>query len=314
MAKKTKDEIQAHFDRRRANQYTDLHVNEDTTLMPFLMKQSLGTRTRVKELLTSRMVFVNHQITTQYNAPVRKGDLVQILKKRNVHEFHSDKVKIIYEDAFLMVVNKSNGILTSPSSGNSAKTVKDLLNEYVKHQSKFLSVHTVHRLDRETSGLLIFAKRRDVQKAFMDNWKGHVIDRRYVAVVEGEVEKDEGTVTSWLKDNKMFVTYSSPIDNGGQYAVTHYRTMQRLKGFSLLELVLETGKKNQIRVHMQDIGHPIVGDYKYGSHFDPVGRVALHAIRIAFYHPITHELLDFETPVPDDFLHIPTLPHNRLED
>ncbi|MCM1345667.1 MAG: RluA family pseudouridine synthase [Bacteroides sp.] len=270
--------------------------------MSFLMKTVPGAnRTKIKEFLSQKMVYVDHRIVTQYNAPLAKGQLVQICKRGNKHAFNNKFVKIVYEDAFILVVEKERGILTNAQPGMKQITVKSILDEYVKRQNRTMSVHTVHRLDRETSGLLLFAKRRDVQQMFVENWKGLVTDRRYIAVVQGDMEKDSGTVASWLRDNKMFVVYSSVRDNGGQYAVTHYQTLKRANGVSLVELKLETGRKNQIRVHMQDLHHPIVGDLKYGCDVDPVGRICLHAFRIEFVHPITKEILKFETPYPDTF-------------
>ncbi len=291
--------------RKVANQYTDYIVKEPCELMAFLMKTISGvSRTKVKEYLSQKMVYVDHRIITQYNAPLVKGQLVQICKRGNKHSFSSRYVKIVYEDAFMLVVEKERGILTNAQPGQKQRTVKNILDEYVKHQNRTMSVHTVHRLDRETSGLLLFAKRRDVQQMFVENWKDIVTDRRYIAVVQGEMEKDSGTVASWLKDNRMFVVYSSVRDNGGQYAVTHYRTLKRANGFSLVELLLETGRKNQIRVHMQDLHHPIVGDTKYGCNVDPIGRICLHAFRLEFIHPITKEHLKFETPFPADFCNL----------
>lgn len=277
--------------------------------MQFLMNRVSGiSRTRAKELLSQRMVYVDKEIVTQYNHPLKPGQLVQISKNRHVHTLRSRWVRLVYEDAFIIVVEKKEGILTNALPGDRRENVKAILDEYVKRQSKGFSVHTVHRLDKGTSGILLFAKRRDIQQIFTDNWKDIVIDRRYIAVVQGEMEKDSGTVTSWLTDNKMFVTYSSVIDNGGKYAITNYRTLKRKNGYSLVELKLETGRKNQIRVHMQDLHHPIVGDYKYGSTVEdyaersnPVGRICLHAFRLAFRHPITGEFLKFETPYPGAF-------------
>lgn len=277
--------------------------------MQFLMNRVSGiSRTRAKELLSQRMVYVDKEIVTQYNHPLKPGQLVQISKNRHVHTLRSRWVRLVYEDAFIIVVEKKEGILTNALPGDRRENVKAILDEYVKRQSKGFSVHTVHRLDKGTSGILLFAKRRDIQQIFTDNWKDIVTDRRYIAVVQGEMEKDSGTVTSWLTDNKMFVTYSSVIDNGGKYAITNYRTLKRKNGYSLVELKLETGRKNQIRVHMQDLHHPIVGDYKYGSTVEdyaersnPVGRICLHAFRLAFRHPITGEFLKFETPYPGAF-------------
>lgn len=298
-----------YFDRKAANQYTDYKVTEPAELLQFLMTRISGiSRTRAKELLSQRMVYVDKVITTQFNAPLKPGQLVQVAKNRHKHELVSRWVKLVYEDAFIIVVEKKEGILTNALPGAKQTNVKSILDEYVKRQNRGFAVHTVHRLDRETSGLLLFAKRRDIQQTFTENWKDIVTDRRYVAVVQGEMEQDNGVVNSWLQDNKMFVTYSSTYDNGGKQAITHYHTVKRKNGYSLVELKLDTGRKNQIRVHMQDLKHPIVGDYKYGSneeehgdHCDPIGRVCLHAFRLCFTHPVTGEKLRFETPHPQVF-------------
>lgn len=298
-----------YSDYKAANHYTNYPVTEPAELMQFLMTRIAGiSRTRAKELLSQRMVYVNNEIVTQYNHPLKSGQLVQVSKSRHVHALTNRWVRLVYEDAFIIIVEKKEGILTNALPGDRRENVKSILDEYVKRQNKRFSVHTVHRLDKGTSGLILFAKRRDIQKTFTDNWKDIVTDRRYIAVVQGSMEKDSGMVTSWLTDNKMFVTYSSVIDNGGKYAVTNYRTIKRKNGYSLVELKLETGRKNQIRVHMQDLHHPVVGDNKYGSTVEayenrsnPVGRICLHAFRLAFRHPITGEFLKFETPYPSAF-------------
>ena len=320
---------QDYYNKKLANQYTDYVVKEPCELLQFLMTYVPGnTRTKAKQLLSQKMVFVDKVITTQFNTPLKAGQLVQIAKRGNLHQLRNRFVKILYEDAFLLVVEKKEGIVTNTMPGGRENSVKRILDEYVKRKSRSISVHTVHRLDRVTSGLLIFAKRRDVQQMFTENWHDIVKDRRYVAVVQGLMEKDSGTVESWLTDNKMYVTYSTNYDNGGKYAITHYRTLKRSAensvgvsvgnhpdgkpepmpkantDYSLVELKLETGRKNQIRVHMQDLQHPVVGDLKYGSDVDPIGRVCLHAYRIEFVHPITRELLSFESPIPQPFLSI----------
>ena len=288
---------------RPSQKYTDYPVKEEAELLPFLMNTITGvSRTKAKELLSQRMVYVDKRITTQFNHQLKPGMLVQICHHRLKHELVSRWVKLVYEDPYIIVVEKAHGILTNSMPGSRAKTVKDILDEYVKRQNKGFSVHTVHRLDRETSGLLLFAKRRDVQQTLVNQWQDIVTDRRYIAVCEGTMERDADTVRSFLKDNRMFVSYSSDDPAGGKEAITHYRTLKRRNDYSLVELKLDTGRKNQIRVHMQDLGHPIAGDYKYGAQTDPVGRICLHAFRLAFYHPVNHELLKFETPRPQSFL------------
>ena len=149
---------------------------------------------------------------------------------------------------------------------------------------------------------MMFAKDEKTQRTLRDNWHDIVTDRRYVAVVEGEMEKNYDTVVSWLTDRTIYVS-SSPFDDGGSKSITHYRTIKRANGYSLLELDLETGRKNQIRVHMQDLGHPIIGDGRYGGEDspNPIGRLALHAFKLCFYHPVTGDLMEFETPYPSDF-------------
>lgn len=291
-----------YFDNKARNRYKDYPVKEETELLQFLMTNIEGiSRTRAKELLSRKMVYVNSQITTQYNTPLKPGMLVQISDHGHKRDLTSQWVKIVYEDAFLLVVDKAKGIVTNTMPGKRTQSVKSILDEYVKRTNRTFAVHTVHRLDRETSGLLLFAKRRDVQQMLTDNWKDLVVDRRYIAVCEGVMEKDNGTVCSWLMDDRMFVTHSSPVDNGGKESTTHYRTLKRGKEYSLVEMKLDTGRKNQIRVHMQDLNHSIAGDYKYGAQTDPIGRICLHAYKLAFQHPITGEFLKFDTPIPEAF-------------
>ncbi|MCH5177475.1 MAG: RluA family pseudouridine synthase [Prevotellaceae bacterium] len=296
---------QDYRNRRLANRYTDYHVKQPCQLLEFLMTAVPGTsRTKAKQLLARKMVYINNTITTHALTMLQPGQVVQIAERGNLHDLRNPYVHIVYEDNFLLVVEKAAGILTNTLTDRRENSLKRILDEYVKRTNPYISTHTVHRLDRYTSGLLIFAKRRDVQQIFTDNWHDIVTDRRYIGVVQGEMEHDTGTVDSWLKDNKTFMTYSSPYDNGGKRAITHYRTLQRENDCSLVEFKLETGRKNQIRVHMQVIGHPIVGDLKYGSDIDPINRLCLHAYKLQFIHPITHELLQFESPIPPAFLSI----------
>jgi 23S rRNA pseudouridine1911/1915/1917 synthase len=220
--------------------------------------------------------------------------------KRNQRLFKSRYVKVIYEDRWLIVGEKAVGIL-SMAAGHSSLNVKSVLDDYFKKSGQKCRAHVVHRLDRDTSGLMVYAKDMETEQLFEHNWHDIVYDRRYIAVVSGEMEQDEGTVANWLKDNKAYITYSSPVDNGGKYAVTHFFTLDRTTDYSLVEYKLETGRKNQIRVHSADMGHPVCGDTKYGNGSDPLHRLCLHAFLLCFTHPITHERMEFETPVPTVF-------------
>lgn len=286
---------------RAASKYTTYRVTEPGELMNFLMKKMAGiSRTRVKALLTNRVVLVDNTIQTLYNYPLQPGMCVQISKEKHKHEFRHPMLKILYEDAYIIVVEKKEGLLSVATERQKERTAQHILNEYVKRIHRGNRIYVVHRLDRETSGIMMYAKDVKTQHTLRDNWHDLVRDRRYVAIVAGDMEQDEGTVRSWLTDRKLYVS-SSPVDDGGKYSVTHYHTIKRANGFSLLELNLETGRKNQIRVHMQSLGHPVVGDERYGCEVNPLGRLALHAFKLCFYHPVTHEWMEFETPYPAPF-------------
>lgn len=283
--------------------YTVFHVTEPAELMTFIMQKMSGiSRTAAKTLLAKRQVLVNNIITTQYNYSLAPGMKVQISKEKAKKEFHNPLLKIVYEDAYIIVIEKMPGLLSVNTERQKERTAYTILNEYVQRSGKQHRVYIVHRLDRDTSGLMMFAKDEKTQHTLRDYWHEIVTDRRYVAVVQGEMEKDHDTVVSWLTDRTFYVS-SSHHDDGGSKSITHYKTIKRANGFSLMELNLETGRKNQIRVHMQDLGHPIIGDGRYGGEDipNPIGRMALHAFKLCFYHPVTGELLEFETPYPPAF-------------
>jgi 23S rRNA pseudouridine1911/1915/1917 synthase len=220
--------------------------------------------------------------------------------KRNLNILRSRYVKIVYEDQYLVVVDKAVGIL-SMAAGHSSLNVKTVLDDYFHKSRQRCHAHVVHRLDRDTSGLMIYTKDMQTEQALERDWHGSVYDRRYVALLSGKMEHEEGTIANWLKDNAAYITYSSPVDNGGKYAVTHFRTIETLGERSLVEFRLETGRKNQIRVHAADMGHPVCGDVKYGNGDNPAGRLCLHAYVLCFYHPVTGERMEFSTPVPQSF-------------
>lgn len=287
-----------------ASKYTELIVRKPMLLMEFLMQEMHGiSRNKVKAILSGHGVSVDRKLVTQYDFELTPGMVVRVSKHKRSTELNSKFVKIVYEDKDIIVIEKNIGIL-SMAATTQTFCVKTILDEYFKRRHFKCTAHVVHRLDRDTSGLMIYAKNVEVQQILEENWQNIVTDRRYVAVLCGKMEKEGGTVTSWLKDNKAFITYSSLVDNGGKYAVTHYHTLKTNDDFSLVELKLETGRKNQIRVHMQDLGHPVAGDVKYGNGRNPIGRLALHAFRLNFYHPRTREFMNFETPFPTPFVRL----------
>lgn len=284
-----------------ASKYIELPVREDSNLMDFLLKQMGITKNRAKDLLTGRAVSVDRKLATHYDTALHPGQVVRVSRHRQNTMLLNKYVKIVYEDKDIIIIEKSEGILSMASTPKQY-CVKNVLDEYFEKRHFKCTAHVVHRLDRETSGLMIYAKNIETAKILENNWHDMVYDRRYIAVLCGKVENEGGTIQSWLKESKSFVTYSSPTDNGGKLAITHYHRLRSTADFSLVEMKLETGRKNQIRVHMADLGNPVAGDQKYGNGRDPLHRLALHAYRLNFYHPITREQMQFETPIPKEFL------------
>jgi 23S rRNA pseudouridine1911/1915/1917 synthase len=398
---------------------TNYVVEQESGLLDWLLNNLKGeSRTKIKATLAGRGIEVNGRVVTKFDFQLKPGMKISVSKSKRNGTFKSRYVNIVYEDKYLVVIEKNIGIL-SMAAGHKSLNVKAVLDDYFRRTRQSCTAHVVHRLDRDTSGLMIYAKDIDTEQILEHDWHNIVYDRRYVAVVSGEMDDegtvenwlkdnsayvtysspidnggkyavthyhtlrrtpdfslveyrletgrknqirvhsrrtrqsctahvvhrldrdtsglmiyakdidteqilehdwhnivfdrryvavvsgemdDEGTVENWLKDNSAYVTYSSPIDNGGKYAVTHYHTLRRTPDFSLVEYRLETGRKNQIRVHSADLGHPVCGDVKYGDGSDPVHRLCLHAYMLCFYHPVTHEPMEFETPIPPVFL------------
>lgn len=288
---------------------TTIRVKEEGILIDFLLAHMGGmARASVKQLLSHRLVKVNAGIQTRHDTVVKAGDVVTVLNSRGNIQLTHPKLKLVYEDEHLIVVEKKQGLLTVPTIATSSETtVYSILRQYVRRQDNRAQVFVVHRLDRETSGLLVFAKSEALQQYMRTYWRQIVTCREYVAVVEGTPDREQGTITTWLtEDKRNAMVYSSPVDDGGQKAVTHYKVLQSGEMTSLLELHLETGRTNQIRVHMASIGHPVVGDRKYGhgEAFSPVDRLCLHARVLEFIHPVTEQKVHFETAIPKEFEHV----------
>ena len=254
---------------------TRFNVTEPTTLLPFLFaRMPERSRTTVKSLLAHRQITVDNKTITQFNHPLAVGQQVAVGQAGTPEPGQNRGLNIVHEDAHLIIVEKRAGLLSMATDaqwrGNSAYS---MLSDHVKRANPNNRIFIVHRLDRDTSGLMMFAKSQAVQKALQEAWNDAVLERLYAAVVEGQMTEPEGTITSWLTENKALVMRSCPFPNDGQKATTHFRVLQSNSRFSLLEINLETGRKNQIRVHMQDLGHSVIGDPKYGSTQDPIHRL-----------------------------------------
>jgi 23S rRNA pseudouridine1911/1915/1917 synthase len=277
-------------------------VTEPIGLLQFLLTRlPERSRTAVKSLLSRRQVSVNGEITTQFNHPLTRGQQVVIQRAGEEKTATNRRLNIVFEDAHLIVIDKRPGLLAIATDVERGMNAYSLLSEHVKKANPRNRIFVVHRLDRETSGLMMFAKSQAVQQALQTNWCEAVLERTYVAVVQGQVTQTAGTVTSWLKENKALVMRSSHTLQEGQKAVTRFRLLQSNPRYSLLEVSLDTGRKNQIRVHLQDLGHSVIGDPKYGATHDPIHRLGLHARVLAFRHPVTGEALRFESPIPQEF-------------
>ena len=280
-----------------------MNVQDDAPLLEWLLENVKQSKSKTKATLQNRGIKVNNRTVTQFDFALHKGDKVSISTSKKNDQFQSKYVKLVYEDRYLVVVEKSHGIL-SMGVGQSSLNVKTILDDYFKRSRQKCTAHVVHRLDRETSGLLIYAKDMETRQQLEYEWHHSVYDRRYIAILSGRIEEEGGTVANWLKENKLYVTYSSPVDNGGKYAVTHFHVLRTTDTHSLVEFKLETGRKNQIRVHAADINHPVCGDTKYGNGDDPLKRLCLHAYILCFYHPVTHQPMEFSTQIPIGFKRI----------
>ncbi|GAB2610015.1 RluA family pseudouridine synthase [Emticicia sediminis] len=284
---------------------TQFKVTEETELLVFLLiKITSRSRNDVKVLLRDKQIYVDGQPITQFNHPLKPEQVVEVKWKKAPEEARYRGLNIVFEDQYLIVIEKQAGVLSIATEKQKDNTAYSILSGHVKKQDPRNRVFVVHRLDRETSGLMMFAKSEKIQKLLQESWNATIEERTYLAVVEGYVEKKQDTITSYLVESKALIVYSSKNPEVGQKAITHYEVLKSNKNFSLLKVNLETGRKNQIRVHAKDLGHSVVGDEKYGAKTDPIKRLGLHAWVLAFKHPITGKDLRFETEIPSKFINL----------
>lgn len=278
-------------------------VQEDTELLIFLLETMTNkSRNAVKSILARGQVSVNGQTTTQFNESLKVGDQVGILSNRaSLKQSILQGFSILFEDESIIVIEKGPGVLSMAGKDPKELNAYRQLTYYVREDHPDNRIFIVHRLDRDTSGVMVYAKTEEIKRKLQDNWDKAVKDRTYTALVEGQVKQKSGTITSYLTEKENMMVYSTPYDNGGKHAVTHFKKMAGNDRYTLLEIKLDTGRKNQIRVHMQDMGHPIVGDKKYGAKGNPIKRLGLHANKLAFIHPETDKLVSFSSRAPGSF-------------
>lgn len=285
------------------------YVNQETKLLKY-MQEVFSDRSRsvVKKMLQHGQFIIEGKPITQFNYPLKKGQVVYVLSQKESKQIdYLESVSVIYEDRDLLAIEKESGLLSVPSDNAAPHEDSAYIQVmgYVQSVDTRGEVFSVHRLDRDTSGIMLFAKNKRVEKILQERWSELVLKRSYMAVVEGsDFPEGKGTHTSYIKELDNHQMISSPEDNGGKFAETKYEKIKSNKLYSLVEAELVTGRRNQIRLHMKDMSYPISGDSKYGAVSNPLNRLALHATSLEIIHPITQEVLIFESKVPNSFINL----------
>ena len=276
-------------------------VTKNCELLEFLLETLKGqSRNSVKSLLTNHRVSVDGAPISQYNFQLAKGDVV-IISKTPIHKKTRSNLPIIFENEEFIVINKPSGLLSIASDKEKGSTVYRMLTDYVQQKDKHNRIYVVHRLDEDTSGVLMVAKNEKIRDLLQEKWNDLVSKRGYFAIVEGQMKEKQGTIKSYLKKNAQNMMYSSKKAGDGQLAITHYKVIKEIENYSLLDVNIDSGRKNQIRVHLGDLGHHVVGDDKYGNPSNPIKRLGLHAYELVLEHPVTHKVMKFNAPMPKEF-------------
>lgn len=280
-----------------------LTIKEDGTLLATAAALLPDHKpTKLKSMLRHNQLAVNGVPTTKFDQPVSAGDQLWVNFDRSFQVFSHPRIKLIFEDNDIIVVDKGYGVLSTAAGKPSDDTVYNIVKKYARGFSDKANIYVVHRLDRDTSGLMLLTRTKQARDKLINNWNNMVVERKYIAVVEGKVEQKEGTVKSFLAENPdTYEMYSTDDKKIGRLAVTRYRVIKQGSRFAMVELEIKTGRKNQIRVHMHDLGNPVSGDRKYGGHPSPINRIALHATTLTIVHPITGKAVTFTSPIPENF-------------
>lgn len=279
----------------------EFKVHEDCLLLDFLLsKYPKLSRNAVKSLLSGHHVSVDGAPVSQYNLQLTKEDTVIVSKLRISKKVRAN-LPIIYEDNELIAINKPSGVLSIASDREKARTAYRMVNDYVQQKDKHNRIYIIHRLDEDTSGVLVFAKNPRIKEVLQKNWNEIVRKRGYYAIVEGQMEKKEDTCIDYLKENALNLMYVTGDKKNGKKCVTNYKVIKFNKNYSLLDVNIESGRKNQIRVQLGHRGHHVIGDDKYGEPSNPLKRLGLHAYNLTFVHPITKKVMEFIAPMPEEF-------------
>ena len=290
-----------YANRRREAQAPVYTVTQPDTLLPFLLARVKGkSRNNVKSLLSRRLVAVDGVPLSRFDAPLLPGQQVSILPA-SAPRADALPFPILYEDEHLIVVNKPAKLLSVANDKEKTRTAYHLVTDYVKARRVDDRIFVLHRLDRDTSGVLMFARDAETKELFQARWNEIVTRRGYLAVVEGVPKPAQDTIRSFLVETDTHLSFSGAPGKGAKDAVTSYQIVKAGRGYALLDISIETGRKNQIRVHMKEKGCPVAGDKQYGARTNPIGRLCLHANELSFTHPATGEQITFKAKMPRDF-------------
>ena len=290
-----------HQGKVNPNSIKEFKVHDECELLEFLFtKFPKLSRNAVKSILSGHYVSVNGAPVSQYNLKLSKDDVV-IVSKQRISKKNRQDLPIIFENDEFIVINKPSGLLTIPSDNEKGRTAYRMVNDYIQQKDKHSRIYVVHRLDEDTSGVLMFAKNPKIKDILQKNWSDIVLERGYFAVVEGKMPKQEDTLVNFLKENSLNLMYVTNDKSNGKKCVTQYKVLKFNKDYSLLDVNIDTGRKNQIRVQLGYIGHHVIGDDKYGEPADPIKRLGLHAYKLKFVHPITKKIFEFKTDMPKEF-------------
>ncbi len=284
------------------NSIKEFKVHSECELLPFLLEKYPSlSRNTVKSLLSNHQVAVDGAPVSQFNLKLSKDDTV-IVSKNRIAKKERKNLPIIFENAELIVINKPSGLLSVASDNEKGRTAYRMVNDYLQQKDKRSRIYIVHRLDEDTSGVLVFAKNPQIKDALQKNWNEIVKSRRYYAIVEGTLEKKEDCLVNYLKENSLNLMYVTNDKKNGKKCITNYKVIRSNKTYSLLDINIESGRKNQIRVQLGNINHYVIGDDKYGEPSNPLNRLGLHAYELSFVHPLSHKLMTFKTEIPQEFI------------
>ncbi len=287
--------------RRREAEAPVYTVTQPDTLLPFLLSHVKGkSRNNVKSLLSRRLVAVDGVPLSRFDTPLLPGQRVAILPA-SAPRADALPFPLLCEDEHLIVVNKPAKLLSVANDKEKTRTAYHMVTDYVKARRVDDRIFVIHRLDRDTSGVLMFARDAETKELFQARWNELVTRRGYLAVVEGVPKPDRDTIRSWLVETDTHLSFSGAPGKGAKEAVTSYQVVKAGNGYALLDISIETGRKNQIRVHMKEKGCPVAGDKQYGARTNPIRRLCLHANELSFTHPATGESVTFKAKMPRDF-------------